>query len=181
MKNLDLFENGGTLLQLRAGRLRAGSKLLADLLVIDQASGIHPALTPATLRSFLRCSNCQALAVCDPLSERLRGFLLLTRQSVDLSLQRFAVLPDDRRMGVGSLLVEEAKLLLTPPQVRIVAHVPERALGAQLFLRARGFRCLRTDPSPGDQGLYLFCFGPCPGDNAARSRRPLGRHCEEGK
>lgn len=59
-----------------------------------------------------------------------------------------AVHPADRGLGVGRALVAAA-LARTATRPRVTAWVRESALGPQLFLRALGFRCVRTLP-----GLY---------------------------
>lgn len=57
----------------------------------------------------------------------------------------FAVHPDHRRQGVGSLLCEDIMRRLVNGRTRAVAYVADHNLVAHLFWRACGFRAVGID------------------------------------
>jgi GNAT superfamily N-acetyltransferase len=84
---------------------------------------------------------------------RLAGFLLLESWHDCLLLRHVAVQPGFRRQGLGRLLVAEA-IRRAGAGLEALAFVPERALLAQLLLRACGFRayCVDRGNDPDDNG-----------------------------
>jgi [ribosomal protein S18]-alanine N-acetyltransferase len=91
---------------------------------------------------------------------RVVGFLLADRCCSSFELIRLGVHPEFRRRAVGSHLMARLAAHLTARRWRLAATVPERALAAQLFLRACGFRCALTyrgyDAETGEDGYRFF-------------------------
>jgi ribosomal protein S18 acetylase RimI-like enzyme len=109
--------------------------------------------------------NSKSCRVADvPDSEGPVGFYVMEAHSrKSLSIVRFAVAPPFRRMGIGTAMMDD---IMTEGYRynRLIVAVPESNLGAQLFLQANYFTCIRllkhdkkkeTDPDP--EPDYLFC------------------------
>jgi ribosomal-protein-alanine N-acetyltransferase len=92
----------------------------------------------------------------------LGGYLIFRRAPSGLWISNLAVDPRWRRIGVAGDLVQRLAAERVDGRGRIAAHVGERNLSAQLFLRARGFRAVRVVRScyaPGEDA-YRFAWVP---------------------
>ena len=91
------------------------------------------------------------------------GYLVYERQRHVLHVLNVAVREQSQRRGVGSLLLLHVFLVLqNEGWQRIQLEVRERNLGAHLFLRATGFRCVgihREHFSTGEDA-YAFQYEP---------------------
>lgn len=80
--------------------------------------------------------------------ELVAGFAIYEMFRDRIELLNFAVRADLWRRGIGTALVENLKDRLSPAKRRkIVTHVRDSNLSAQLFCRANGFRCTRMEPN----------------------------------
>lgn len=87
------------------------------------------------------------------------GFMVYWPRGRTVHVLRMAVGPRFRRRGVGRQLLERLSARLAPSgRTRIEVEVDERWLGAQLFLRACGFRAVAVARGGGeDRGdIYVF-------------------------
>lgn len=107
------------------------------------------ALLPKEMRKVFETPRVYGFAVDHigrSANRNLAGFALCAQSKGDVCLLRFAVLPEDRREGVATILIREVKFRAVLDNAeRIVAMVPEECLDAQLFLRRHGFWAVRLD------------------------------------
>jgi ribosomal protein S18 acetylase RimI-like enzyme len=108
----------------------------------------------------------QFQAVRDFAAEKRGGYIALVRNCVagfiihdnrDLEVARIlalAVRTPDRREGIGSQLLDR---VLRLPRQEVIAHVDERNLETQLFLRSQGFRAVAIERGTPDH--YVFKRG----------------------
>jgi [ribosomal protein S18]-alanine N-acetyltransferase len=111
---------------------------MPEVLAIEHASFDFPWCEEEFLR-VLRQRNC--IGMVAELGERVVGFMIYELHKFKLQVLNFAVHPEFRRMGVGHQMV--AKLvgkLSSHRRTRIVLHMRESLLQAQLFYRVQGFR-----------------------------------------
>lgn len=74
-------------------------------------------------------------------SDGIRGVLMYSAEPTFLKLHKLIVRADDRRRGFGKVLVRSLSEIMGATKRRFVRiEVPESMLGAQLFLRAAGFK-----------------------------------------
>lgn len=117
---------------------------MPEVLAIEHASFDIPWCEEEFLR-VLRQRNC--IGMVAEHGERVVGFMIYELHKNKLHLMEFAVHPDCRRQGVGHQMV--ARLvgkLSSHRRTRIMLHVREKSLDAQLFYRAQGFKA--TDIVP---------------------------------
>jgi GNAT superfamily N-acetyltransferase len=99
--------------------------------------------------------NCTSVAV---VGAHVYAFACVTVGRREVLVERLAVLPVARRQGVGAFLLAcvESSFLKDRRSV-MQAVVGERDLDDQLFLRAVGWRCVKTLVPVRDEGdYYLF-------------------------
>lgn len=111
---------------------------MPEVLAIEHAAGDFPWCEEEFLR-VLRQRNC--IGMVAEYGERVVGFMIYELHKSKLQVLNFAVAPEARRQGVGRQMV--AKLvgkLSTHRRTKIVLHVRETAMAAQLFYRVQGFR-----------------------------------------
>jgi ribosomal-protein-alanine N-acetyltransferase len=111
---------------------------MPEVLAIEHASSEFPWCEEEFLR-VLRQRNC--IGMVAEHGERVVGFMIYELHKARLQVLNFAVAPEFRRQGVGHQMV--AKLvgkLSAHRRTRIVLHVRESCLPAQLFYRVQGFR-----------------------------------------
>ena len=97
--------------------------------------------------------------------ESVHGMAFAYRHKRFLELYYLATHPGSRRRGVATSLLNSYRLLFP----HVYSMVPEDNLPLQLFLRARGFRCYRARPVPGEGLFYEFAWQGAdpPGDTSA--------------
>ncbi|MDD4888294.1 MAG: GNAT family N-acetyltransferase [Phycisphaerae bacterium] len=165
-RNLELFPPGpARVVRLAPHHFRKNSKSTwrADFELIDAMSFKQP-LAIAQIRRRLDKDWSHALGIGDAENGRLRGSLLawfyptgfgLTRLIV---IDRIAVLPDDRRLGVGRSLIEGLQEHVGRMPGGFHVMLTERDTLSQLFFRAVGFQLAHIDKGrgPGGQDVYRF-------------------------
>lgn len=116
---------------------------------------------PWTEEDFIRClrqRNC--IGMVAEIGDKIVGYMIYELHRQRLELVNFAVHAEHRRAFVGSSMV--AKLyskLSSQRRTHILARVRETNLGAQLFFKACGFRCvglLREQFTETDEDVYVF-------------------------
>jgi ribosomal-protein-alanine N-acetyltransferase len=95
---------------------------------------------------FLRClrqRNCIGMiAEC---SERVVGYMIYELHKQKLHIMNFAVLPEFRRRGIGSMMISKLYgKLSNHRRTKITLAVRETNLAAQLFFRHQGFKATRV-------------------------------------
>jgi ribosomal-protein-alanine N-acetyltransferase len=109
-----------------------------EVLAIEHASFGCPWCAEEFLR-VLRRRSC--ISMVAEFGERVVGFMIYEVHEAKLQVLNFAVAPEFRRQGVGRQMM--AKLvgkLSGHRRTRIVLHVRETALDAQMFFKVQGFR-----------------------------------------
>lgn len=115
---------------------------MPEVLAIEHASFDFPWCEEEFLR-VLRQRNC--IGMVAEHGERVVGFMIYELHKNRLYVLDFATHPDYRRQGVGQQMI--AKLvgkLSSHRRTRIVLHVRESNLPAQLFYRNQGFRAVEV-------------------------------------
>lgn len=116
---------------------------------------------PLSEEDFIRClrqRNCICMTAI--IGEKIVGYMIYELHRQRLEVLNFAVHAEHRRAFVGSSMV--AKLygkLSLQRRTHILARVRETNLGAQLFFKACGFRCvglLREQFIDTDEDAYVF-------------------------
>lgn len=136
---------------------------LQDVLAIEAAS-FRPSWDEAEFRRLLRARNMMGLVATDARNTPI-GFVLYQLRQYQIRIVRLAVHPAYRRIGIGTDMVERLKDKLTNQRRdHMRVDVPESDLGAQLFLRACGFRAVRVErcaalADPNElQDAYVFTY-----------------------
>jgi ribosomal protein S18 acetylase RimI-like enzyme len=83
----------------------------------------------------------------------------------EVALLTLAVHPLSRGRGWGRLLLDAVKAKVRPGAGRLVAHVRERDLASQTFLRHEGVRAVAVRPAfflDTGEDAYEFVWGPRP-------------------
>jgi ribosomal protein S18 acetylase RimI-like enzyme len=165
-KNLKLFRPGlAQVVRMARHHFRADSRSTwrADFHLIDGMSFKTP-LTIAQIRARLGWPDAVALGIGDSEDGRLRGFLLARQYLTAFHLchvvviDRIAVLPDDRRLGVGRALVEGLMEHLGYRPGGFHVLLAERDTLSQLFFQGVGFNLAHVahGRGPGGQDVYRF-------------------------
>lgn len=111
---------------------------MPEVLAIEHASNEFPWCEEEFLR-VLRQRNC--IGMVAEHGERVVGFMIYELHKAKLQVINFAVAPEARRQGVGHQMITKlVGKLSSHRRTRIVLHVRESSLGAQLFYRVQGFR-----------------------------------------
>jgi len=89
--------------------------------------------------------------VCER-GDKVLGFVVYELHKRRLEVLRLGVLPGYRRQGVATALVRKLLSKLSEHRRdRVLLDCPERALGAQLFLRTQGFKARFLRRGRGDE------------------------------
>jgi ribosomal-protein-alanine N-acetyltransferase len=110
-----------------------------EVLDISKLSFEYP-MPRAELLAKLRRRNCIAMVAEDD-HGRVSGYMIYCLERRTMTLEELAVHPDDRRQGVGRLMMEKLQSKLLGKRVKIVTMVRESNLNAQLFFKSMGFDC----------------------------------------
>ena len=118
--------------------------------------------------------NC--IAVVAERGEDLVGYMIYELHKTKLQMLRLAVHPDFRCLGVGTRMVDRLKNKLSRDRrPHVLAHVDERNVQAQLFLRGMGFKAIQIvrpswdQESNGDAYVMQYAIEPTI-DDILRSR-----------
>src|SRR3954453_17843872 len=110
---------------------------MPEVLAIEHASFEFPWCEEEFLR-VLRQRNC--IGMVAEYGERVVGFMIYELHKNKLQVLDFATLPEFRRTGVGHQMLQKlVGKLSSHRRTRIVLHVRETNLAAQLFFRIQGF------------------------------------------
>ena len=113
---------------------------MPEVLAIEHASFEYPWCEEEFLR-VLRQRNC--IGMVAEQGERVVGFMIYELHKNKLQVLDFATHPEFRRLGVGNqMLAKLVGKLSSHRRTRIVLHVRETNLAAQLFFRIQGFRAM---------------------------------------
>ena len=111
---------------------------MPEVLAIEHAGFEYPWCEEEFLR-VLRQRNC--IGMVAELGERVVGFMIYELHKSKLNILDFAVHPEFRRQGVAGQMVEKlVGKLSSHRRTRIVLHVRETNLPAQVFFRGQGFK-----------------------------------------
>ena len=111
---------------------------MPEVLAIEHTSFEFPWCEEEFLR-VLRQRNC--IGMVAEYGERVVGFMIYELHKAKLQVLNFAVAPEFRRQGVGrQMMVKLVGKLSSHRRTRIVLHVRETALAAQMFYKVQGFR-----------------------------------------
>src|SRR4051812_19245981 len=111
---------------------------MPEVLAIEHASFEYPWCEEEFLR-VLRQRNC--IGMVAEYGERVIGFMIYELHKAKLQGLNFAVAPEVRRRGGGrQMMVKLVGKLPSHRRTRIVLHVRETALAAQMFYKVQGFR-----------------------------------------
>jgi len=111
---------------------------MPEVLAIEHAGFEFPWCEEEFLR-VLRQRNC--IGMVAELGERVVGFMIYELHKNRLNVLDFAVHPEFRRQAIGRQMVDKlVGKLSSHRRTRIVSHVRETNLAAQLFFRIQGFR-----------------------------------------
>ena len=115
---------------------------MPEVLAIEHAGFDYPWTEEEFLR-VLRQRNC--IGMVAELGERVVRFMIYELHKSKLQILDFAVHPEYRRQGVAAQMVEKLiGKLSSHRRTRIVLHVRETNLAAQLFFRTQGFRAVEV-------------------------------------
>jgi len=144
---------------------------MPEVLAIEHASFEYPWCEEEFLR-VLRQRNC--IGMVAEYGERVVGFMIYELHKAKLQVLNFAVAPEFRRQGVGrQMMVKLVGKLSSHRRTRIVLHVRETALFAQMFYKVQGFRATEIareyyEDTGEDAYLMQYLF-----DETAADDRPL--------
>ncbi len=89
----------------------------------------------------------------------IMGYCVFAYQMPHVEILNLAVLQDQRRLRIGTAILMACEIVAAQNGARYLrATVTERNLGAQLFLRARGFECDAWEDSFYDDGQAAYFF-----------------------
>jgi len=132
---------------------------MPEVLQIEQAS-FHTAWTDEDFLSCLRQRNC--IGMVAEHNHQIVGFMIYELHKAKLQILNFAVMPEHRRMGVGTQMI--LRLIDKLSQQRrneILLDLRESNLDGQLFFRAQGFRAVRivrAHYDDTDEDAYIMQF-----------------------
>ncbi|HEX8204264.1 MAG TPA: ribosomal protein S18-alanine N-acetyltransferase [Isosphaeraceae bacterium] len=155
---------------------------MPEVLAIEHASFEFPWCEEEFLR-VLRQRNC--IGMVAELGERVVGFMIYELHKAKLQVLNFAVAPEVRRQGVGrQMMVKLVGKLSSHRRTRIVLHVRETNLGAQMFYKVQGFRAteiLREQYEDTGEDAYLMQYlfdESAPDDRAGLPVNRIARQLE---
>jgi ribosomal-protein-alanine N-acetyltransferase len=151
---------------------------MPEVLAIEHAGFEFPWCEEEFLR-VLRQRNC--IGMVAELGERVVGFMIYELHKNRLNVLDFAVHPEFRRQAIGRQMVEKlVGKLSSHRRTRVVLHVRETNLAAQLFFRVQGFRAIEVVrehfPDTGEDAFlmnYLF------DDSVAEELVPVNRIAQQ--
>lgn len=108
---------------------------------IEKACFAEDYWTPKEIRDF--AMDDQTAVLVAVVGAKIVGHMLIDLMHRSVCLVSVAVDPMYQRSGVGRQLVDEAIDMLNRRRPKIVLHVRETNLGAQLFFRQMGFRATK--------------------------------------
>lgn len=124
-------------------------KDMAEVLDIEYQSTKY-SLSNIELNRILRQRNAVAL-VCE-CENRILGYCIYEMFKQKLKLLRFVVYKDNRRQGVGTVLIKKMQARLTDTRRnKLTFPVSEYDLDLHLFLRSQSFTCTKII-----KNQYLF-------------------------
>jgi ribosomal protein S18 acetylase RimI-like enzyme len=113
------------------------NKDLETMYRIDRASYLSY-MKDGKIENILRSRN--ALSIIVEIDTEVAGFLLYHVYQNKFIIDRMAVDEKHRRLGCGTVLLENLKRKLGPLKKSIDVILPESNLSAQLFLSSSGFK-----------------------------------------
>ncbi len=115
---------------------------MPEVLAIEHAGFEFPWCEEEFLK-VLRQRNC--IGMVAELGERVVGFMIYELHKSKLNILDFAVHPEFRRQGVADQMVDKlVGKLSSHRRTRIVLHVRETNLPAQVFFRDQGFKAVEV-------------------------------------
>lgn len=115
---------------------------MPEVLAIEHAGFEYPWCEEEFLR-VLRQRNC--IGMVAEVGERVVGFMIYELHKNRLNVLDFAVQPDHRRTGVGRQMVDKlVGKLSNHRRTKILLHLRETNLPAQLFFRDQNFRAVEV-------------------------------------
>lgn len=122
----------------------------------------RPPLTVQQIEDLVAQRDCIGMVAEVGVEGRVAGFMVYRLLPESLELLAIGVAPEYRRQGVGAAMLSHivGKLRGTANRRRKLVWllVGERTLGAQLWLRACGFRATRVVPDEADPDEALIEF-----------------------
>jgi ribosomal-protein-alanine N-acetyltransferase len=110
---------------------------MPEILAIEHASFAFPWCE----EEFLHLLRQRRIGMVAEYGERVVGFMIYELHKAKLQVLNFAVAPEFRRQGVGrQMIVKLIGKLSSHRRTRIVLHVRETNLAAQMFYKVQGFR-----------------------------------------
>lgn len=131
---------------------------LAEILRIELELFVNP-YDEEQLTNLLRRRNTIAYVIEDT-GGYVVGYMIHRVCSRIYTIERLCVQPSHQRLGYGTGLMRTLKAKLSTIRRAIGVKIHERALPAQLFLKAHGFTCIGTEDADDGSGddIYLFEF-----------------------
>jgi len=98
----------------------------------------------------LRVRNC--IGMVAESNQVIAGFMVYEFTATRIILTNIAVLPDSRRQGIGSMMLDKLYKKLGSRRKRISLHVRDGNLPGHLFFKANGYEWTATHPNYFDNG-----------------------------
>jgi len=129
---------------------------LPAVLKIERLSYSVP-WTKGEMDSFLRQNPSIAMTVEDS-DGKVAGYVFYSVEKKAFKINNLTVHPSLRRLGVGTSICNKfIDKLSTNRRERILIGCHDTSLGAHLFLRSQGFRCIKVNKQNGNcSDIYLF-------------------------
>jgi ribosomal-protein-alanine N-acetyltransferase len=132
---------------------------MPEVLDIERASFEFPWFE----EDFIRCLRQRnSIGMVSEVREIVSGFMIYEFHKRRLHLLNFAVLPDARRRGIGTAMVDKLKSKLhTHRRTKITTDVRDSNVKAHLFFNRNGFRAveiLRDFYDDTDEDAYRFDY-----------------------
>lgn len=91
--------------------------------------------------------------------KQLCGYVVAYYQPPIMAIVSLAITPGHQRRGVGSYLLNKVESLgIAKGCELVIAKVPEPLTPAQLFLRSRGYSCIKIDKKATDGATVQYAF-----------------------
>lgn len=132
---------------------------LADVCEIERQSYLSDQWDAARFREYLKQKHCMGIVA--QVRGVICGFCVFETTQDSTLILNLAVARDWRRQGIGRAIVEKIKNSLHQGRKTIITGVSEHSLDGQFFLKAIGFRYVKTLPNhTDDEEAYLFEYEP---------------------